>query len=637
MQLQSFANSGLNYMIQTDTSIYHAILQSSISGFWMVDKKGQIIEVNDAYCKMSGYARPELLKMKVFELEAVDDKDDVANRIGEIFRIGHANFESQHRRKDGSIYDVEVSTQVLPVHKGLIVGFIHDITDRKAFSSILEESEMFLKETQQIGKLGTFKMNLLSGTWQSSEVLNSILGIDSDFSKTVDGLQILIHPDCKTELNNHYYQTVKNSNGIFNREHKIISYEDKKVKWVHTIGRVNLDQENRPVEMVGTVRDITEHKQREEELKLAKQQAEYKEQQYRSLSNNIPGMTYRAKEDWSVDVIINSELVCGYDSARFLTGEMNWIDLIIEEDRGFVLSETAIVMKKPTSIYQEYRIKDIDNSIRYVADYKTSLFDNSNKFFGVDGIVIDITDKKNNELELVKAKEKAQESDRLKSAFLANISHEIRTPMNGILGFIDLMRNNSISRETQLEYLNFMKSSGDRMMGLLTDLLDISRIESGSLKISKTDFNIIEELELLTSYYRKEAIEKGIELIFIKPDSLNELIVNTDKGKVLGIISNLINNAIKFTEQGSIEYSVINDNRVFEFTIKDTGIGIIEDNLGHIFERFNRVDDTIKREYEGAGLGLSISKAYVDSLGGSIWAESKIGEGSIFYFTIPVN
>ena len=198
-------------MIQTDISVYQALLRSSISGFWMVDMKGQIIEVNDAYCKMSGYSRQELLKMQVFELEAIDDREDVGNRIRDIIRIGHANFESQHRTKGGNIIDVDVSIQYLPIDDGICVGFVHDITDRKALSRVLKDSEMFLRETQKIGKLGTFTMNISSGKWQTSEILDSILGISSDFNKTADGLLKLIHPDYKKDLISSYYAAAKNA------------------------------------------------------------------------------------------------------------------------------------------------------------------------------------------------------------------------------------------------------------------------------------------------------------------------------------------------------------------------------------------------------------------------------------------
>ncbi|MFN8258974.1 MAG: ATP-binding protein [Bacteroidales bacterium] len=250
--------------------------------------------------------------------------------------------------------------------------------------------------------------------------------------------------------------------------------------------------------------------------------------------------------------------------------------------------------------------------------------------------------------ELISAKEKAEESERLKSAFLANMSHEIRTPMNGILGFADLLKSYSLAEETRNEYINIIERSGKRLLNIINDLIDISKVESGQMKINKSDVNINSVLDFLYSFFKPEVENKGMMLAFEKSLDDSEAIINTDKEKLYAILTNLIKNAIKYTNQGKIEFGyMVKDisietyeakdkiSRFVEFYVKDSGIGIIKAKHNSIFERFVQVENSISGNYEGAGLGLAITQAYVKLLGGSIWLESEPGVGSRFYFNIP--
>jgi len=239
--------------------------------------------------------------------------------------------------------------------------------------------------------------------------------------------------------------------------------------------------------------------------------------------------------------------------------------------------------------------------------------------------------------ELIGAKEKAEESDRLKSAFLANMSHEIRTPMNGILGFADLLKEPELTGEERQEYIGIIEKSGLRMLNIINDLIDISKVESGQMEIFFSEINVNEQIEYIYNFFKPEVQKKGMQLFHQNGLQSGDAVIQTDREKLYAILANLVKNAIKYSDTGSIEFGYSLKDRYLVFFIKDTGIGIPDDKKVAIFDRFIQADITDKRAFQGAGLGLAISKSYVEMLGGSIWVESKEGKGSTFYFTLPYN
>jgi PAS domain S-box-containing protein len=248
----------------------------------------------------------------------------------------------------------------------------------------------------------------------------------------------------------------------------------------------------------------------------------------------------------------------------------------------------------------------------------------------------DITERKEAEENLIFALEKAQESDRLKTAFLHNISHEIRTPMNAIMGFASLLNDPNLTSEEIHYYVDIINSGGNRMLNTLNNLMTISLLETGNVKLDIKNVNFTNEVKNLYAFFQLEAKNKGLEYIFEQVYNNEPIQINTDQEKLFAVMSNLVKNAIKYTHHGYINIGYKVYNEFLEFYVKDSGIGIPKDRQIAIFERFVQADIEDREVYEGNGLGLSISKSYVEMLGGELYVDSEEKKGSTFTLKLPI-
>ncbi len=374
-----------------------------------------------------------------------------------------------------------------------------------------------------------------------------------------------------------------------------------------------------------------------EELKLAKEKAELAEKKYVELYEIAPsGFLSLTKEGEIINLNKSAELLLEKELSH-----------LIKSSFGFFVSvDTRAVFNRFLQNIFKYKLKE-------TCELKLETGNGSIKHLQVNGIIsnidkkcliilIDITKRKLIENELIIAKEKAEENDRLKSTFLANMSHEIRTPMNGILGFTELLKALNLKRDEQQNYVGIIEKSGIRMLNILNDIISISRIESHQIEVIVSDTNVNEQVEFIHSFFQQEAEQKKLVLSFKNELPAMEAFIRTDQEKLYAVLTNLVKNAIKFTQTGSIELGYEVKGNFIEFYVKDSGPGIADEQKEIIFERFRQGNESLKRKYEGAGLGLSISKAYVEKLGGKIWVENNAGKngnasGAKFIFTIPIH
>lgn len=323
-----------------------------------------------------------------------------------------------------------------------------------------------------------------------------------------------------------------------------------------------------------------------------------------------------------------------YSEEEFLFVLKLW-DIVPQKYLPILKERFASVIKgKSKKKALEYEVKGKDGIVHFI-EVRSAPYSKDKKIIGLHSIARDITERKRVEKELIAAKNKAEESDRLKSAFLTNMSHEIRTPMNGILGFTDLLKTPKLTGEEQQAFIDIIEKSGARMLNIINDIINISKIESGPVELSVSVVNVNEQVEDIHNFFKPEAEQKKLDISFKNALPSTEANIKTDRGKINAILSNLVKNALKFTPKGSVELGYEKRGKFLEFFVTDTGTGISREQKEFIFERFRQGSESLTRNYEGAGLGLAISKAYVEMLGGKIWLESKIRKGSTFRFTIP--
>ncbi|MHB1148197.1 MAG: PAS domain S-box protein, partial [Lutibacter sp.] len=608
---------------------YRALFDQSPNGILLVDlETGKTIEANETASKQLGYTHEEFTALRISDYEVSDTPEEIAKRTQKIIREGSDDFETLHRTKSGEIRNVHMWIKTLHLgERSFFHAVLQDITARKQAEKEIAMLAHSLKSVNEFVSITDMEDNILFvnesflKTYGYSE--NELIGKNMTIARSPNNL-----PELTKEI---LPATIRGGwqGELWNKR------KDGSEFPIYLSTTIINDKEGKPLGLIGIAQDITERKRTEKAMR------EHAEQYSTILSATLFGFMLTDEKGKLLDV---NDAYCGmtgYTKEELLNLSVTDIEAIDKPEE--VAKRIQKIIESGTDHFEskhkakDGRVFDVEISMGFLYSKKQIIV-----------FIRDITDRKLAEQELIKAKEKAEESDRLKSAFLANMSHEIRTPMNGILGFADLLKEPNLTGEKQLKYIKIIERSGARMLNIINNIVDISKIEAGLTEVNLKESNINEQIDYIYTFFKPEVEQKGMQLLFKKSLASKDSVVKTDREKLYAILTNLVKNAIKYTNKGFIEfgYHLKTDSKTaeLEFFVKDTGIGIPKDRQKAIFERFIQADISDKMAYQGAGLGLSISKAYVEMLGGKMWVNSEEGNlpagkarDTTFYFTLPYN
>jgi len=586
----------------------------------------RVIKVNQAMLDQYMTTEDEFINRTLYDFFA-HDINQGRRVIKDLFDNGSLHIDTSERRFDDTQMWIEGDYICLYDSKGNIKGLFgtqQDITERKQAAKALQESEEKFKNIFHNHSAVKLIINPKNGN-----IVEANLAAADFYGWPIDELQQMNLSQINASPPEQLKKEMENA-----RELKKNQFEFKHRKADGSIIDVEVFSskivfDNKDF-LHSIIHDISEKKKNEEQIRLFKEAVE------QSPASNIitdtqGNIVYVNPKTLKVTGYELSELL-GKNPKMFSAGEK-------PKEAYKVLWENIASGKEWRG---EFHNKKKNGALYWELASISPILNKEGKITHYLAVKEDITERKQLLQDLIMAKEHAEQSDKLKSAFLANMSHEIRTPMNSILGFTELLKNPGLSNEKQQKFINVIQKSGDRLLNIINDVVDISKIEAGLMKADIKASNIKEQIEYISAFFKPEVERKGIQF-FVKNSSLeDDLIVETDHEKIYAIFTNLIKNAIKFTNEGFIIFGYERKGGYLEFYVKDTGIGIPKDRHEAIFERFIQADISDKLAFQGAGLGLSITKSYIELLGGKIWLESEVENlaegkkgGSAFYFTIP--
>ena len=668
-----------NVLLSESEEKYRGLIENSPDGI-VIYAEDKIAFINDEGVRMlEAKTKEEIIGKSVLEFVHPDSLESIIQKMKEItqYRSASAIAEEKFININGVPFDVEIKAiPTLYKHKPAVQVIVHDITLRKKAALELNKINRVYALISQIN-------NLIIRTHNQEELFQEICNIAVNFGKfrmSWIGLLNENHKIITAAFAGYEKGYFTNSNvttildvpegrgptGIATREGRTVICNDiandKMMRpWrKDTLERGYLSVISIPIivrnKIIGAFNLYSEEINffsSEEEISLLEKiilniafalESILIEEDRKRTEEKIRQLSQAVEQSPVTIIITNTKGEIEYVNSKFIEATGYTAKEVMGKNPRILKSghtsseeykELWNTVEAGKEWHGEFHNKRKDGTLFWESATISPILNTEGKSTHYIAIKEDITQRKKVEKELVKSKERAEESDRLKLAFLANMSHEIRTPMNGILGFTELLKEPKLTGEEQREYIDIIEKSGIRMLNIINDIISISKVESGQVDILLSETNVNEQIEYLQTFFKPEAKQKGIQLYISKQLSSNEALIKTDREKLYAILTNLVKNAIKFTNEGSIEFGCEKKGENLEFFVKDSGLGIPQSQKKIIFERFRQVNETISRSHEGSGLGLAISKAYVKKLGGKIWVESKEGKGSAFYFTIP--
>jgi PAS domain S-box-containing protein len=470
---------------------------------------------------------------------------------------------------------------------------------------------------------GFFILELETGrVVDTNKVVNEIFGFQSKeiLDTQIDGISIGISPYSSKEWFEYFRKAVGGEMQHFLWKSK---RKNGEIFWTdYTLKRAGIGGENR---VIAVVRDVDKDVRSQKAL-------EESEEKFRQLTETSPTAIFIYQENKFVHVNPGTVRMTGYSEEELL--KMDFWE-VVHPDMREMVKNIGLQRQAGEDVPTRYEMKLLTKTgeEKWI-DFNASRLIYKGKPAAI-GNVIDITKTKNTVRELIHSKEKAEEADRLKSSFLANMSHEIRTPLNGILGFSQLLNDSDITEERKSRYIEIINKSGEQLLTIISDILDISKLEVGQLPIVIEKYSVNAVIDDIFLMFEDKAHSENKQFFFEKGLSDQESLIFTDEIRLKQILINLVSNALKFTKKGHIKYGYFFKGEFLDFFVEDTGMGIPKEKQEIIFERFRQSGENMARDFGGTGLGLSICRGITDLLGGKIWVESDGISGSCFHFTIP--
>lgn len=617
--------------LRTKEQKYRRIFESYQDVYYRADIDGTIVEVSPSVEKFCGYTPEEIQGKSIYDF--ISDASFIRNVSRKLLKDGViSDTDIQLLNTDGRKIDASLNVMLLRDKKSKPIGsegVIRDISKRKKTESSIKQREEKLRVLADYTYDWEYWLAPDNSIIYMSPSCQRISGFSADdFSNNPQLLLDIVHPEDKHLLNNFFRKGNSEIENINSLDFRIITKENT-TKWINQVYQKVYDANDKYLGIRASNRDITERKIAEEELRKS-------EERFRALFHESPDAVFVQNFDGIVLDVNPAGCRLHMMEKEDIVGK-NVIDLVPDFHKDTAAEDFSKWISGEMSTQLGYSITSTGLSIP--VQINGSKFQYSGKE-GLLFIVRDITKTKEKEDKLIKSVQKAEEADMLKSVFLANMSHEIRTPMNAIIGFSEILSDQDLSKKERQQFINYITQGSNTLMNLIEDIIDITKIEAGQIKINFEECdvnNLMDELYATFIKMKNKNDKQKLEIRLNKPVVKEGFTITTDPSRIRQILSNLIVNALKFTDEGFIEFgfTITGENQII-FYVKDTGVGIPTDKKKLIFDRFGQVEHHLSQNKKGTGLGLSISKKLSELLGGDLTVESEVDKGSIFFLTLPM-
>jgi len=600
--------------------------------FW-IDENGRLVYVNDATLKSLGYTREEMLGMSISDINTEFAPGDWAPYWADRRAQGIQGFEAVHRRRDGSLVPVGVTSHHRRYGgREFLFAYAYDLTERKRAEEDLRRSQELLNEVQHISRTGGWEYDLETDRlhWTDGQCRLHGIAAESGPATLADAIDRFIHPDDRAKLSAQLARVIRDKRPVEVEYRPNLPGGEETILVGKAIPELTANNVVRRV--YGSTRDVTLERRAAQNLRKS-------HERLLTILDAIDADIFVSTLDGEVVLFMNAHMREAFNSAP---EDVRCLDLFQdnpEECSRDVSKQLLNEAGEPVETLVRERFNprtrqwslDHDRAIRWLGGEMVHMH-----------MSADITELKNMAEDLRVAMSEAKAASLAKNEFLANMSHEIRTPLNGLLGMLQILQLSELDEE-QRDYLDTAVDSGRNLLQILNDILDLSKVESGKLELEGHPFELGELLESVVSVFRFQVESRGMEIGWHIDESLPRHFI-ADKGRLRQILFNLLGNASKFTETGRIEVVAYpltlpaSDGRVrIFFAVSDSGIGIPDGKLDTVFDPFTQVDGSSTRKYQGTGLGLGIVRRLVTLMGGNVSMDSELGKGTTVAFTVAAD